>query len=113
MLMSRDRQQMEVMVNKARVWQDPGLCTACRACEVVCSLHQTGCCNLEASSIRVDLDRSDGSVWITHLPTCNLCGNEDDGPLCVRFCTPGALTWACLLGDSPVELERRKPAVTP
>jgi Fe-S-cluster-containing hydrogenase component 2 len=97
-------------MNKNRTWQDPGSCTACRACELVCSLHLTGCCDPEASSIRVDLDRSDGSVCITWLPTCNLCEGEANGPLCVRLCTPGALTRAHILGNSPSEPERREPA---
>lgn len=73
-------------------WNDPGLCTACRACELICSLHQTGRCDPAAASIRVALDRSDGSVRISLFGSCDLCDGEADGPLCVHFCTAGALT---------------------
>lgn len=87
-------------VSGIKSWEDPGLCTACRACEVVCSLHLTEQCNPYASAVRVALDRSDGSVHITVLETCDLCATEAGGPLCVRFCAPGALTDMHFL-DSP------------
>ena len=70
---------------------DPRLCTACRACEVACSLHLTGQHNPAASAIRVSLDRADGSVQIVVLKSCDRCEAEDLGALCVEVCQPGAL----------------------
>lgn len=81
-------------------WDDLGPCAACRACEVVCSFHHTGQCDPAASSIRIALNRSNGSLRITLLATCDRCAGEADGPLCVRSCALGALTKEHILGIS-------------
>lgn len=85
------------VIDVLRSWYDPGLCAACRACEVICSIHHTGQCAPTAASIRIALGRSDGSIHITLFATCDQCA-ETEGLLCVHSCIPGALTEALIHG---------------
>ena len=72
---------------------DPRLCTACRACEVACSLHLTGQHNPAASAIQVCMDRESGSLEFSIQESCDRCDGEEMGALCIEVCQPGALLW--------------------
>ncbi|MBN1315079.1 MAG: hypothetical protein JXA42_06410 [Anaerolineales bacterium] len=72
-------------------WQDEGKCVVCRACELACSFHHTGQYNPACSSIRIQLDRNNGTLQISLLATCDLCEGVKDGPMCIQACAHGAL----------------------
>jgi len=77
---------------------NPGNCSGCRVCEVVCSFHHRKVFSRKISSIAVRRDERKGefepkiftNAEGKRLP-CNLCRGEKS-PLCVRFCSTKALT---------------------
>jgi Fe-S-cluster-containing dehydrogenase component len=70
---------------------DTELCTACRACELACHFHHSGRFGTSRSSIQIQFNADVGDVTILFDATCDACLGEI-GPLCVHFCTPGALS---------------------
>lgn len=71
---------------------DEALCTGCAACELACSFHLHGCFQPAGSAIAVCRDDREGTVEIALGDECDLCAEEADGPLCVKYCAPGALS---------------------
>ena len=67
------------------------LCTACRACEVACHFHHSGRFGTFRSSIQIQFDADVGDITILFDETCDACLGEIE-PLCIHFCTPGALS---------------------
>ena len=79
----------------------PNLCTCCRICELVCSLHLSGEFNPTKSAIRLVRKQSAG-VWFPIVSPfggilfddkrepvlCDLCNGK---PKCVRSCPTNAL----------------------
>ena len=47
---------------------------------------------MDISAIAEYRDDRYGTVRIRVSQSCNLCVDEAGGPLCVRYCAPGALT---------------------
>jgi Fe-S-cluster-containing hydrogenase component 2 len=76
------------------VWTNVKRCGGCRGCEVACSYHHTKQCDPSQSSIRIHLDLADGSLDVLFLESCDLCANEENGPLCVQVCEHGVLELA-------------------
>lgn len=70
---------------------DQQKCTGCSACQLACSFHHTKDCGLGASCIRIDRDNGTGRIETTILEECcDMCMDQEH-PLCIRFCAPGAL----------------------
>ena len=65
---------------------DHSVCTGCRTCEVVCSLHHFGECNPERSAIRVIRREKDGLVFSLPL-VCQQCRQTP----CAEACPSEAL----------------------
>lgn len=66
---------------------DHTLCTGCRMCELVCSLHHFGECNTQRSAIRVLTREKDGiALWLPLV--CQHC----EPALCIEACPTGALS---------------------
>lgn len=70
--------------------RDPVLCYGCRNCQLVCSLHLTGSFWPERSSIQVSRTPRAGVVRWTIDESCDRC-RQEEGPLCVRYCSYRAL----------------------
>jgi len=70
---------------------DLSVCTACRTCQLMCSLHQTGRFQPAKASITINRDNIAGSLrWIVDT-TCDMCVGEKL-PLCISHCSYGALS---------------------
>lgn len=68
---------------------NPGLCTGCRECEMVCSLFHFGESHPERSALRVV--RNEGQGLAEPLPlVCQQC----DRPACIELCPTEALSKA-------------------
>jgi Fe-S-cluster-containing hydrogenase component 2 len=65
-------------------------CYGCKTCQLVCSLHHTGCFWPERSSIQVSRNPQTGVVRWSIDETCDRCGREEP-PLCVKYCSYQAL----------------------
>lgn len=78
------------MLKPASIVMDTDLCTACRACELACHFHHSGRFGTFRSSIQIRFNADVGDVTIIFNDTCDACLGETE-PLCVHFCTPGAL----------------------
>jgi carbon-monoxide dehydrogenase iron sulfur subunit len=65
-------------------------CYGCRTCELACSFHRWGVFSPELSSIRVIKCNRTGQIDWSIGAACDLCKGEDS-PLCVKYCTYGAL----------------------
>ena len=75
-----------------KLGMDEALCTGCAACELACSFRLRGRFQPAGSAIAVYRDDRDGAVEIRLGDECDLCAEEADGPLCVKYCAPGALS---------------------
>lgn len=71
------------------VWT-PELCFGCRTCELACSFHHEGVFGPELSSIRVSRCNQTAVITWSVDSSCDGCTKEDL-PLCVRYCSYGAL----------------------
>ncbi|MDP6178309.1 MAG: 4Fe-4S dicluster domain-containing protein [Desulfatiglandales bacterium] len=72
------------MTMAKELYMDPGKCTGCRTCELVCSIKNEGMANPVLSRIQIIADKSMG----LRIPTvCLQCEN----PVCVSVCPVGAL----------------------
>jgi Fe-S-cluster-containing dehydrogenase component len=80
------------MINSANIVIAKDLCTACRACELACHFHHSGRFGTSRNSVHVLFDADTGDVAIEFDDTCDACLGEIE-PLCVHFCTPGALVF--------------------
>ena len=65
-------------------------CRGCRVCEIFCSYHYRKVFSPQGGAIKVTKDNRTGEICWYKDATCDLCKNEDQ-PLCVRFCSYGAL----------------------
>jgi Fe-S-cluster-containing hydrogenase component 2 len=65
-------------------------CRGCRVCEIICAYHQKKVFSPQGGAIRVKKDNRTGEIHWCQDETCDLCLTEDE-PLCVRFCSYGAL----------------------
>ena len=74
----------------SRVAHSATSCYGCRTCQLVCSLHLTGCFWPEQSSIQVARTPQTGAVRWSIDERCDECAREE-APLCVRYCAYGAL----------------------
>lgn len=72
------------------ILRNPGLCFGCRTCELACSFHHTGFFAPEQSSIRVSRSNQTGVITWHLNSSCDGC-KEEGIPLCVRYCSYGAL----------------------
>ena len=66
---------------------DHSLCTGCKGCEVVCSLHHFSECNPERAAIRVMRKEGEGLVFCLPL-VCQQCEQTH----CIEACPTEALT---------------------
>jgi|GEM_PF-576105 len=74
---------------KAHLAGDPELCTGCRLCELVCSLHNEGVANADLAKIRIDRLKDYG-LWDTGLFVPEVCYQCDE-PACLMDCPQGAI----------------------
>lgn len=74
---------------KAHLAGDPELCTGCRLCELVCSIHNEGVANADLAKIRIDRLKDYG-VWDTGLFVPEVCYQCDE-PACLMDCPQGAI----------------------
>jgi len=73
------------------------ICTGCKSCELACSFHHKKIFQPSISSIAVGIDERDRKISISiynvesgrHI-ACDNC-IEEKIPLCVKFCSIGAL----------------------
>lgn len=79
------------MVDMAKLSRNHRACYGCRACELMCSFHKLGAFSPAGGAINVRKDNSTGRIEWTMNSTCDLCEGED-GPLCVKYCSYGALS---------------------
>lgn len=70
-------------------------CTGCRSCELACSFHRIKSFNPAQSCIQVSRDNGTGLMSAILDTRCDLCEDEEE-PLCVRFCAPNALNLSFL-----------------
>lgn len=84
----------------SRIRIDEALCTGCVSCELACSFHFERQFKPSVSAITVYRDDRHGTVEIEISERCDLCANEKDGPLCVKYCASQALS---LDGDTKNE----------
>ena len=78
------------MTTPAMLLVQPGLCTACRSCEVACHYHHTRRFGAGRSSVRISYDGDTSGLDIAFDESCDMCSGEER-PLCVDFCVPGAI----------------------
>ena len=65
-------------------------CYGCRTCELACSFHHKRVFAPELSSIRITKSNRTGIIRWRMDSSCDLC-LEEDQPLCVKYCSYGAL----------------------
>lgn len=83
----------------SRIRIEETLCTGCVSCELACSFHFERQFKPSISAITVYRDDRNGTVEITLHETCDLCANETDGPLCVKYCASQALSLEGVVKD--------------
>jgi len=76
--------------NKSKILWDIDKCYGCRTCELACSFHHQRVFAPELSSIKISRSNQTGRVGFHIGLTCDSCGEESQ-PLCVEFCSYGAL----------------------
>lgn len=71
---------------------DEDKCTGCQACVLACSYHRKKNFSLdEGSCIEVNRDNKEGTIKINYDSVCcDICEGEEE-PLCIKFCSPGAI----------------------
>ncbi len=69
---------------------DLSTCTACRTCQLMCSLHLTGRFQPEKASITITRDNIAGILCWSVDSSCDMCIGEKL-PLCISHCSYGAL----------------------
>ncbi len=79
------------MVKEGFSFDDPK-CNGCRSCELGCSFHFHKYFNPEESAIRIYRDDKYGTVEFEVGSSCDYCANEPQGPQCVYYCAPEAVT---------------------
>jgi carbon-monoxide dehydrogenase iron sulfur subunit len=72
---------------------DHSKCTACRMCQLTCSMHHNGVFSPELSRVRVTRNNRTGEIRVSLSAACDGCPGERP-PACVRSCSFGALTEA-------------------
>jgi len=68
----------------------PGLCTACRSCEVACHYHHTRRFGAGRNSVHISYHGDTSDLEIAFDESCDVCLGEER-PLCAEFCVPGAI----------------------
>jgi Fe-S-cluster-containing dehydrogenase component len=58
-------------------WEDAGVCTGCRACEIACSFHQVGFFQPRHSSIHAEPEDVAGRIFLEIDRTCDPCTGEN------------------------------------
>lgn len=82
---------------KARLAAHSELCSGCRLCEIVCLYHHKRSFGRRGSSVHVERSERKGAFRIVisqednEYTACDFCKSESY-PLCVRFCSMGAIT---------------------
>jgi Fe-S-cluster-containing hydrogenase component 2 len=74
-----------------KIVRNPKACYGCRACELVCSFHFLKRFSPAGGAIHVRKDHRTGNIEWTLSQRCDLCREEEGQPLCVQYCTYGAL----------------------
>ena len=75
---------------KSEILRDLEKCYGCRTCELACSFHHQQVFAPALSSIKISRSNQTGKMGWHIDSTCDLCVGEDQ-PLCVTFCSYGAL----------------------
>ncbi|HOF03548.1 MAG TPA: 4Fe-4S ferredoxin [Atribacterota bacterium] len=73
-----------------RIKRNERLCYYCKSCQLACSFHHTGTFWPDKSSISVYRNPVNGETEWRIDSTCDQCSSEKT-PLCVKYCTYGAL----------------------
>lgn len=75
----------------------PDKCTGCRVCEIACSYHFDKLFNRKSYSIEVARNEKEGiflpvvhTIQTSKRKACDLCKGEQK-PLCIKYCTVGAI----------------------
>ncbi len=77
----------------AKVTVDGQKCTGCKACELGCSFHHKKLYNPEESAIHIFMEDTEGIIEVSwNKAKCDGCANEAQGPQCLYYCKPAALT---------------------
>jgi len=84
----------------------PEKCTACRACELACSMKHHNEFNLSRSRIQVNIFLEEAVYIPATCTQCDHCLSIDGDPECVKFCTPKALEYL----DEDTEVRMRQMA---
>ncbi|MBI2909814.1 MAG: 4Fe-4S dicluster domain-containing protein [Chloroflexi bacterium] len=74
-----------VVASRGKIVCDANLCTGCRACEVVCSLHHEGVINPELS--RISITTWEYEAWRTEAYVCKQC----EAANCMAACPTEAI----------------------
>jgi Fe-S-cluster-containing hydrogenase component 2 len=84
---------------------DPSVCVGCGVCGLMCSLYHEGVQGPALARIQVVRDPFSTVNVRLRIPLngwkegkrvaikCNLCRNREAGPICVDYCTSGALKY--------------------
>ncbi len=76
-------------------------CTGCKACQLACSFHRSGCLDLEDACLRIERDGCGSRITATFLAEfCDMCP-EETVPYCIKFCAADALSIARRKKDLP------------
>ena len=75
---------------KATILRDLEKCYGCRTCELACSFHHQRVFAPELSSIKISKSNYTGKIEWRIDSSCDSCVKEEL-PLCVKFCSYGAL----------------------
>ncbi|MDD2353551.1 MAG: hypothetical protein PHX56_08385 [Atribacterota bacterium] len=74
-----------------KIKRNENLCYYCKSCQLACAFHHTSTFWPDRSSIYIYRNPISGETKWKIDNTCDQCA-EEETPLCVKYCTYGALT---------------------